>query len=89
MANMLFTLRSRKDRRKFRFLQPAKEVGGKVIFSQMSVCSQGVGVSLTETPLDRDPWTDTPLDRDPPYGKKRAVRIQLECILVCDCSRSV
>ena len=36
-----------------------------------SFCSQGEGVSLTETPLDRDPprqrppWTETPLDRDP------------------------
>ena len=29
------------------------------------------------------PWTETPsLDRDPLYGKERAVRILLECILV-------
>ena len=63
---------------------------GKVIFSQASVCPQGEGVSLTETetpwtetPLDRDPRIETSsLDRDPPYGKKRAVSILLECILV-------
>ena len=41
-------------------------------------CSFGGGVSLTETPLDRDPprqrppWTETPLDRDPPTPVQRA-----------------
>ena len=38
----------------------------KVIFSQASVCPRG-GVFRTETPM---------------YGKERAVRILLECILV-------
>ena len=33
------------------------------------------GVSLTETPLDRDP----------PHGKERVVYILLECILVASC----
>ena len=38
---------------------------------------------LDKDPLDRDPRTETSsLDRDPPYGKERAVRILLECILV-------
>ena len=41
------------------------------------------GVSVRETLLDREPWTENPLpDRDPLYGKERAVRILLECILV-------
>ena len=60
----------------FLFLPPANEVWGKVIFSQASVCPRaGEGVSLTETPPDRDP---------PLHGKKRAVRILLECILILD-----
>ena len=46
--------------------------------------SLSAGVSLTETPLDRDPLDrDSPEQRPPPlYGKERAVRILLECILV-------
>ena len=42
----------------------------------------------TETPWTETPWRETPLDRDllgqrsPLYGKERAVRILLECILV-------
>ena len=42
------------------------------------------GGSLTETPLPRETPPDRhPLDIDtPPYGKERAVRIILECILV-------
>ena len=58
-------------------LPPANKVWGKIIFSQASVCAQREkGVSLTETPLDRDPplGRDTSLDRDPldrdPPGQK-------------------
>ena len=54
-------------------LPPANEVWGKAIFSQASVCAQREkGVSLTETPLDRDPpprqrppGQRDHLDRDP------------------------
>ena len=59
---------------------------------QSFFCSQGKGVSLTETPLDivpldrdpmdRDPPDRDPLDRDPMYGNERAVRILLEGIVV-------
>ena len=40
---------------------PANEVWGKVIISQVLSVHRGRGVSLTETPLDRDPppWTET------------------------------
>ena len=44
----------------------------------------GGSLSRGGSPWQRLPWTETPLNRDhsPPYGKERAVRILLECILV-------
>ena len=42
------------------------------------------GISLTETPGTETPSTETPPPprTETPYGKDRAVRILLECILV-------
>ena len=65
------------------FLPPANEVRGKVMFLLASVILSnqrppGQIPHWTETPTgQRPPWTRTPL-----YGKERAERILLECILV-------
>ena len=39
-------------------------------------------ISLTETPLDRTPHPPPSGQRHPLYGKERAVRVLLDCILV-------
>ena len=68
-------------------LSPANEVSGKVMYLHVSVCPRGRGLietPWTETPLTRDIPDRDPQDRGPPYGKERAVRILLECILVFD-----
>ena len=55
-------------------LPPVNEVWGKVMFSEVFVCPQGVSVQGVETPHLRQ--------RPPPcYGKENAVRVLLECIL--------
>ena len=65
-----------------KLLSPANEVSGKVIFSQVSVCPQGVsvsgpmslpGASLTET-LDKD----SPGQRPPPVYLSAYL-----CVFVC------
>ena len=56
-----------------KFLSPANDVWAKLIFSQASVCPGGVGLP------DRDPPGEPPPFL---YGKERAARIQLECILI-------
>ena len=44
----------------------SNEVYGKVMFyTCLSFCPQGEGVTMTETPLDRDLPDRDPLDRDP------------------------
>ena len=75
----------------WRFLTPANEVWGKVIFSQACVshsvhCDTGgslsgdlyPGVSVQEGGLGQGGY----MQGDPPESKKRAVRILLECLLV-------
>ena len=42
------------------WLPPENEVWGKVTFWQVSVCPQGEGVRLTETPWTENPWKETP-----------------------------
>ena len=73
------------------FVTASKLSCGKVRFLHLSVSHsvhRGRGFPnreppQTEIPLNRDPpWTETPQDRDPLYAKERALRIQLECILV-------
>ena len=78
------------------FYRPQNEIWGKVMFLHLSVigCSQGEGISLTETrpPFDRDslhgqgpPLRQRPCGLETPIGmdpKTREVRMLLECFLV-------
>ena len=77
-----------------RLLQPTNEVWGKVIFSQACLSVHGGclcpggGVSVKGGSLSRGGSLSggslprEPLSGRPPYGKERAVRILLDCILV-------
>ena len=57
---------------------PQTKFGARSYFHRRLSVHRGQGVSPTETSPERNP-----LDRDPSlYGKERAVRILLECILV-------
>ena len=55
------------------FLPPANEVWGRVMFSQVFVCSRGGGVGG----CIQSPWMQTP----PPELEKQVVHILLKCFL--------